>query len=341
MPILAYIVFKRHEYAFHSSPYLDRFWQAVRGHPSPDDITYYLRHLWSCFFTIPGPRLFFADALPIPLPYYWLLLPGFVLALWQKRFEIVLLATIPVVGVLVSAGPFVEHRLLVAIPFWIILIGFGLNSVTQLRLPLDVKIFLWSLSALVLVLGLVPAIQYIYTKAKDPSSIRWFLQQEVAVARFLKAIVAGKTPASVPRLEHDEFNRVQGIPDPPYETLICAGEANVVLHLFLHDYDDEKILSFCGGHPMFVTTGQDIWSHNKMAIANYVPSGKDLKLIWEGNQSTERIVRMLQPLRDLATEESLSFSFGGRVRTFYVLNIPYKNIRQFQERVRALPDSFP
>jgi hypothetical protein len=50
---------------------------------------------------------------------------------------------------------------------------------------------------------------------------------------------------------------------------------------------------------------------------------------------------MLQPLRDLATEESLSFSFGGRVRTFYVLNIPYKNIRQFQERVRALPDSFP
>ena len=46
---------------------------------------------------------------------------------------------------------------------------------------------------------------------------------------------------------------------------------------------------------------------------------------------------MFQSLRDLATEESISFSFGGRVRTFYVLNIPYKNIRQFQERVRALP----
>jgi hypothetical protein len=56
MPILAYIVFNRHEYAFHRSPYLDRFWQAVRGHPSPNDITYYLRHLWISFFTIPGPR---------------------------------------------------------------------------------------------------------------------------------------------------------------------------------------------------------------------------------------------------------------------------------------------
>jgi hypothetical protein len=342
MPILAYIVFNRHEYAFHESPYLDRFVQAVRGHPSPDDITHYLRHLWSSFFTIPGPRLFFADALPIPLPYYWLLLPGFVLALWQKRFEIVLLATIPAVGVFVSGGSTVEHRLLVAIPFWIILIGFAFAGLLRLRLRPGFKIIILGVAASALATGFVPSVQYIYVKTKDPSSIRWFLQQEVAVARFLKGIVAGKTPASVPRLEHDEFNRVQGIPDPPYETLVCAGEANVVLHMFLHSYDNEKILAFCGGHPMMVMTGQDIWSHNKKAIANYVPNGKDLKLIWEtGGPVTESIIRMFKSLRDLGTEDSLSFSFGGGARTFYVLNIPYKNIRQFQERVRALPDSFP
>ena len=205
-------------------------------------------------------------------------------------------------------------------------------------------------------LGLVPAIQYIYTHAKDPSSISWFKQQEVAVARFLKAIVAGQPPPAAPHLERDEFNRVQGIPDPPYETLICASEANVVLHLFLHDYaagagedvprtswwgDNEKILSFCGGHPMFVMTGQDIWSHNKKAIANYAPNGKDLKLIWESGPRAEKIIEILRPLRDLATEESISFSFGGRLRTFYVLNVGNKNISQFQERVRALPASLP
>jgi len=263
-----------------------------------------------------------------------------VLALWQKRFEIVLLATIPVVGVFVSAGSTVEHRLLVAIPFWIILIGFGLNSVTQLRLPLNFKIFLWSLSALVLVLGLVPAIQYIHTKEKDPSSISWFLQQEVAVARFLRHAVGGQEHPDPPRLEHDEFNRVQGIPDPPYETLICASRANVVLHMFLHDYDDEKILSFCGGHPMIVMTGQDIWSHNKKAIANYAPTGKDLKLIWEtGDPGIENIIRMFEPLRDLVTEEPMSFSFAGRVRTFYVLNIPNKNIQQFQQAASVLPET--
>src|SRR5205823_2757379 len=41
--------------------------------------------------------------------------------------------------------------------------------------------------------------------------------------------------------------------------------------------------------------------------------------------------------RELGTEDSISFSFGGKVRTFYVLNIPNKNIRQFQERVNVLP----
>ena len=89
MPILAYIVFNRHDYAYHEQIYFDRFWQAVRGHPSPNDITYYLTQLWRLFFSVPGPRLFLADVLLIPLPYYFFLLPGIVLALLKKRFEIV------------------------------------------------------------------------------------------------------------------------------------------------------------------------------------------------------------------------------------------------------------
>ncbi len=99
MPILAYIVFNRHDYGYHEQIYLDRFWQAVRGHPSPNDITYYLTQLWRLFFSVPGPRLFLADALLIPLPYYFFLLPGVILALREKRYEIVLLVAIPVVGV--------------------------------------------------------------------------------------------------------------------------------------------------------------------------------------------------------------------------------------------------
>src|SRR4029077_3789004 len=64
---------------------------------------------------------------------------------------------------------------------------------------------------------------------------------------------------------------------------------------------------------------------------------KDLKLIWENDPKTQRIIRTFQSLRELGTEDSISFSFGGRVRTFYVLNIPNKNIRRFQEHVNLLP----
>jgi hypothetical protein len=81
-----------------------------------------------------------------------------------------------------------------------------------------------------------------------------------------------------------------------------------------------------------------VWNANKNAILTYASTNKDLKLIWERDPETERIIRMFQSLRDLGTEDSLSLSFGGRVVTFYVLNIPNKNIHQFQERVRTLPD---
>ena len=60
MPILAYIVFKRHEYASHESFYLPRFLQALRGHPSPNDMTYYLK--------TPLELLFYHSRSPSVLP---------------------------------------------------------------------------------------------------------------------------------------------------------------------------------------------------------------------------------------------------------------------------------
>jgi DNA-binding beta-propeller fold protein YncE len=334
-PIILYIWFNREAYTLYESSFVRTFWQATRIAPFPTGITPYTKQLWDCFFTVPGPRFFFSDTLPIPLPYYWLLVPGFVIALWQKRFEIVLLAIIPVVGAFVATA--YDNRLLLAIPFWTILMAFTFAGVLRLRRWVSVQILLCVMAALILITGLGPSVRYIYSKTKSPFSIRYYAQEEVAVSRFLKHVVAGQQHPGPPRLEHDEFNRIPRIPDPPYDTLICPGEAYSIIHLFLRDYDDAKVLSFCGGTPMLDMTQQNVWSDNKMAILTYVPSSKDLKLIWESGPTTERIVEILRPLRDLATEESLSFSFGGRGRTFYVLNIPNKNIRQFQERVNVLP----
>jgi hypothetical protein len=340
-PILLYIVFRLHDYTYYEGAYLHQFWNAVRGTPAPNNMRYYVTGLWNCFFAAHfWPRLLFPDALPIPLPYYWLLLPGFVLALWQKRFEIVLLATLPVVGVFVTGGAAVEQRLLLAIPFWIILMSFTFAGLLRLRRWPAVQIVLGVVAALILLNGLVSSIRYIYSKTKSPFAIHHYAQHQVAVSRFLKHVVAGQQHPEPPRLERDEFNRIKGIPDAPYETFICQNDAYSIIHLFLHDYDDGKILSFCSDLPFgFVMTERDVWNANKKAIASYVPGNKDLKLIWERDPKTERIIRMFQSLRDLGTEDSLSFSFGGRVRTFYVLNIDSKNIRQFQERVRLLPNT--
>ena len=193
------------------------------------------------------------------------------------------------------------------------------------------------MATLILLDGMIPSIRYIYSKTKKPFSIHHYAQEEVAVSRFLRHVVAGQEHPSPPRLEANEFNRIQGVPDPPYETFICPREAYSIIHLFLHDYDDAKVLSFCGGTPFYVMSEQDVWNANKRAILTNTPSLKDLKLIWERDPKTERIITMFQTVRDLGTEDSLSFSFGGRMRRFYVLTIPDKNIREFQDRVAAFP----
>jgi DNA-binding beta-propeller fold protein YncE len=338
-PILCYIIFNREHYTSYEGAYIRDFWHALRRIPAPHDVRYYVTGLWNCFFAAHfWPRLLFPDFLPIPLPYYWLLLPGFVLALWQKRFEVVLLATLPVVGVFVTGGPALEQRLLLAIPFWIILMSFTLAGLLKLRPWPGVQIVLGVLAGLILLKGLGPSIRYIYAETKTPFSIHHYAQHQVAVSRFLKHVVAGQEHPGPPRLERDEFNRIQGIPDPNYDTFVCQNDAYSIIHLFLHDYDAGKILSFCSDLPFLgVMSEQDVWNANKNAILTYAPTNKDLKLIWERDPKTARIIRMFQSLRDLGTEDSISFSFGGRLRTFYVLNIGNKNIRQFQERVRALP----
>ena len=345
-PILCFIVFNWGDYRYYEGTYLHQFLDAVRGTRNPNanpidvhDMRYYVMGLWNCFFAPQYfPRLLFPDFLPIPLPYYWLLLPGSVLALWQKRFEAVLLATLPVVGVFVTGGPAVEQRLLLAIPFWIILISFTLAGLLKLRPWPGVQIVLGVVAGLILFTGLDPSIRYIYSKTKSPFSVGQFAQHQVAVSRFLKHVVAGQEHPGPPHLERDEFNRIQGSPDPAYDCFVCQSDAYSIIHLFLHDYDGDKILSFCAGLPFFVVmTEQEVWDANKKAILSYVPGNKDLKLIWERDPKTERIIRMFQTLHELGTEDSISFSFANRARTFYVLNIPKKNIRQFQRYVKAFP----
>jgi len=334
IPILLYIRFNRDAYTLYESAFLRDFWHAAQSAPFPIGIRPYIEQLRSCFFSIPAERFFIPDTLPIPLPYYWLLVPGVVLAVWEKRFEIVLLATIPVVGSFIARS--IENRLLLPIPFWMVLMSFTVAWLLKLRPWPGVQIVLGAVAVLILLDGLVPSVRYIYSKTKSPFSIHHYAQHEVAVSRFFRHVVAGQEHPGPPHLERNEFNRIEGVPDAAYDTFVCQDDAYSIIHLFLRDYDDDKILSFCAGYPFaYVLSEQDVWNANKKAISAYVPTNKRLKLIWERQPKTERIIRMFQSLRDFGTEDSLSFSFGGRTRTFHVLDIPSGNIPQFQQRVSA------
>jgi hypothetical protein len=342
MPILFYIIFNYAAYTRYEKQFVDQFLNALLGKPSRGDLAWYTTALWRCFFNNPGERQFIPDVLPIPLPYYFFLLPGLVLAVVKRRYEIAMLAIIPVLAGSVAHAE--ERRVgLLPMPFWIILMAFTFAAILQPKWRTSFKICLWGASVIILMFGLFPSIQYIRGKTKSPFSVYHFAQAEVAASRFLKNIVAGREPTN-PHLEHDELKRHEG-PDAPYDTLICPNVAYSTLHLFLYDYGDQKILSFCGGSPMFVMAQQEIWRLNKKAIADYVSRGKDLKLIWqiEDPPKTDKIIKMYEPLRQLATERTISYSFvsgnalGGGSK-FCVLDVPSQNITEFQKRVRNLPD---
>jgi hypothetical protein len=239
-----------------------------------------------------------------------------------------------VVGALIATA--YDNRLLLAIPFWIILMAFSFAALLRLRVRLRFKALLLGPALVVVLLGLVPSFRYIKGKLRRPSTVYYFVQDQVAVARFMRLVVGGKEPTDPPRLERDEFNRVNSS-EPPFDTLVCQKDAYSIIHLFLHDYDDAKILSFSDSLPFNLMSEREIWNANRSALARYTPSGKDLKLVWEMDPKINRILKSLQSLQDLTTHESLSYSFAGQQRTFYVLNIRANDIRAFQERVRALP----
>jgi hypothetical protein len=254
----------------------------------------------------------------------------------RGRYEIALLSIVPVIGAFIATA--FDNRLLLAIPFWVIAMAFTVDAFGRLQLRWSFRAIIWAVALFALIAGLGPSMRYIYGKAESPFSIHHYAQDEVAVSRYLRHVVAGDMPADPLRLERNEFKRVKGVPEPGYDTLICQDQAYSIIHLFLHDYDDKKILSFCGGSPVYVMADREVWRANKVALLSYAPGKKNLKLIWERGPKTDRIINRFAALRGLGKEETLSFSFAGKKRQFYVFNVDSTAITQFQERIRAMPD---
>ena len=170
--------------------------------PFPNGMRALYQALWDCFFAAHFWSPAFLSRIFCLFRCHiigsWC--PGVVLAVWEKRFEIVLLATIPVVGAFYRQGSS-RTGCFLPIPFWVILMSFTFAGLLKLRPWPGVQIVLGAVAALILLDGLVPSVRYIYSKTKSPFSIRHYAQHEVAVSRFLKHVVAGQEHPGPPHLE--------------------------------------------------------------------------------------------------------------------------------------------
>ena len=152
---------------------------------------------------------------------------------------------IPVFAALLSGS--YDFRVLLAVPFWIICIAYSLNyvfgseSVNQNSIK---SYLLKAISFFIILAGLISSSSYILKVSNNPNSQHFLPHKDVAVSRLVQDIVVGDANPKID-MKQDEFNRKVNPQSIAHDTLVCPFSSFAIMHLYLQNYDDKKILSFC------------------------------------------------------------------------------------------------
>lgn len=323
-PLIVYIIFNNSQYAIRENSLIKEFIEKYKD-GGLVALKPYFDWIRDMFFAKHTYRRWFLPDFPvIPFAYYILILPGLFLAFVKKRFEIIFLSVLPVLGALIS-GAF-DYRVLFAAPVWIICMAFTINYLFKKRIYSTITVYLIFLS-----FGLFPSIKYIWTISKDPNYFWLLPHKDVAVSRIIQDIVLGvKNPTS--KMKWNEFNR-KGITPANYDTFVCPTSAYAIMHLYLQDFDDKKILSFINQGTQILSTPEEILDYNIKAIKNYLPTNKDLKLIWEMSDKTAKIINIFSKYNKYGKDEILSDTSDGNRFSLYILTIKNENINKFKNEI--------
>ena len=337
IPLIVFAYYNRIVYFGHESDLTAQFVQAYKNRAS-GAFKPYVQDLADIFFAkFAGRRLSMQDFVLIPFSYYVFLIPGLLIALFKRRFEIILLAIVPIVGAFVSSA--YDFRVLHAAPFWIILMAFAFHALTRLEtIPVlrrySVLVGVLVVAVVVVGAGLVPSIRYLYAKSKDQYAIHLLGHHDVAVARFLRDIIAGVDRPSV-RRKPNEFKKLAGLPEPAYDAFACNESGFAITHLFLQDYNDKQIMSFCDQTPMMDTSEPNVFAINKRVLTNYNGS-KGLLLIWESSAKAARTIQAFGKVGYLGNSRILEARHAGRSYPIFILTIPKENVARFKEELARL-----
>ena len=276
-------------------------------------------------------RWFLPDFYIIPLPYYIFIIPGLILAWFKKRFEIVFLSLIPILGAFISGG--YDFRVLLAAPIWVICIAFNFNFLREL-FPKKYFLFVATTILIIISFGLFPSIKYIFSISENPNSLWLLPHKDVAISRLTQDIVVGASnPNSA--MKWNELNREINPKLVTHDTLVCPLTAYAIMHLYLQNYDDKKILSFINQGTQFLSTPEEILSYNTQAIANYVPTNKDLKMVWEISEKTKGIIKAFSEYNKYGSGETISDTVDNVPFSLFVLTIKNEYLNQFKKEVAA------
>jgi hypothetical protein len=332
LPLLVYIYYNQTVYFMNEGNYANLFFTTLKNDGWKGFMTYYTRMI-DCLFNNTWYSWFLPDFVLIPIPYYLLLVPGVVIAFIKKQYWFITLALVAPAGAFVAG--FSDYRVLHAAPFWVILMAFTIHAVVKIKDRQLIKLAGIGVSLLVVLAGLVPCIKYLDQKSRDPYSVWYFAQKDVAVTRFVRDIVAG-VPNPSTKFRSQEFNKLEGFPEPDYDTLVCQKLGYAITHTFLCDYNDKNIMAFSDQMPFDLFEEPEILRINKNAIDSYPKGKKDLKLVWEITGKTNRIVEGFKKLNYLGSDQILSSGQVGQSFSLYILTIKNENIDEFKQKVKEI-----
>jgi hypothetical protein len=285
-----------------------------------------------------GEKWFIPGFTAIPAAYWFLIIPGIIIAFGRRYYYIILLAVIPAAGAFVAGCA--DYRVLHGAPFWVLLmactfsITFRINDNGKLK---KYKLGYVALSICIVVtsLGLYSSIRYIYIMASNPNSLDLLPHKDVEVARYMKDVVAGIDKPST-KMRWNELKT--GLPvSSRYDTLLCQKTGYAITHLFLSDFDNKKIMSFSDQNPFRFLSEGDIFDINKRAIKDYESSSKkDLKLIWEYDGKTYRIISAFKEFERYGKGEMINIHTDNGDVKFYILDISNQNIDKLKSDIDKL-----
>lgn len=329
-PMLIYIFFNFSDYVGREKSLLDQFITAYQSNGLLG-IKPYFDQIKELFFApFSYRRQFLPDFPVIPFAYYLFILPGLMISVIKRHYEIFLLAIIPTMGTLLS-GAF-DFRILLSAPAWVICLAFSLDFFFK-KLS-NKNSFLNFITAgigltVIIAFGLIPSINYLWGISKDPNHLHLLPHKDVAVSRLVQDIVAGADSPNF-RMKPTEFHRTPNPGLVPHDTLVCPESAYAIMHLYLQKYDDKKILAFSNQGIQLLKTPEEILNDNLNAIHAYQPSGKDLKLVWEVTPKTEKIVNFFENYQIYGDDRRYAGEVDGHKFSLYVLTIKYDRINQFR-----------